>query len=243
MHLADLRHAVGRRLRNYRRNRVEGVGHDFVGDIRSRLPHVEVMTIFDVGAHIGMTAIEFSDEFPCADVCAFEPHPRNLARLKSNLIGKPNIRIYPIGMSDKAGTASFEFDPEHPSMARIADEGPETIQLESIDGFCAANSVEQIDLLKIDVEGHEVEVLSGATRLLSEDRIAIIRVETAIDPDIAYHTQLWDLCELLHPLGYRLFGFYDQWEFPLVNNPKLRRFDAAFISPSAQRRPEIKRST
>src|SRR5205807_7991096 len=130
---------------------------------------------------------------------------------------------------------------DHPSMARVVAHGEtvtDVITLETIDGFCAANSIEQIDLLKIDVEGHELGVLSGASRLLSENRIAIIRIETAIDPDVPYHTQLCDLCGLLHPIGYRLFGFYDQWEFPLVNSPKLRRFDAVFISPGTQLRTE-----
>jgi hypothetical protein len=124
-------------------------------------------------------------------------------------------------------------------MARIASHGEEvtnTVQIETLDRFCSANDVSSIDLLKIDVEGHEMPVLLGAEQLLSEDRIGIVRLETAIDPDIPYHTQLFDLCDYLHPFGYRLFGFYDQNEFPLVNSPKLRRFDVAFISPTSQNR-------
>jgi hypothetical protein len=63
-----------------------------------------------------------------------------------------------------------------------------------------------------------------------------IRRETAVDPDLAYHTQLWDIYEYLHPPGYHLFGFYDQWENTLSTDRKAAPFDAAFISPAAQKR-------
>jgi FkbM family methyltransferase len=197
-------------------------------------------TIFDVGAHIGLTAIEFSDEFPQATVYAFEPHPGNFARMKSNLVGKPEVKLFQRGLGSEAGELPFHFDPEHPSMARVAAHGEpvtDTIPVDTVDSFCAANGIQSIDLMKIDVEGHEIPVLEGAVKMLSEGRIAILRIETAIDPDIAYHTQLWDLCDTLHPHGYRLFGFYDQAEFPPEPHiAKLRRFDVAFISPDAQRR-------
>jgi FkbM family methyltransferase len=235
--VASLRHEAGRRIRNSRRSRLDGVGHDFVRDIRERLPQLTIRAIFDVGAHIGMTALEFSDEFPAAEVWAFEPHPANFARMKSNLVGKPDIRLHQIGLGGEPGTLPFHFDPAHPSMARIPVDGElvtDTVDIDTIDRFAAANRIGDVDLLKIDVEGHELEVLAGASRMLSDQRIAIIRLETALDPDLPYHTQLWDICGVLHPFGYRLFGFYDQWEDMIDRNPRLRRFDAAFLSARYQ---------
>ena len=233
--LAELRHETGRRIRNFRRNRAGGIGHDFCGDIRSRLPHVAINTIFDVGAHIGMTAIEFSDEFPGAQVYAFEPHPGNFARMKANLSGKPQAKLFQIGLGEQDGELPFHFDPEHPSMARIASHGEEvtdTVRIETLDSFAASEGVAAVDLLKVDVEGHELQVLTGAKEMLSRGAIGIIRLETAIDPDLPYHAQLFDICEHLHPFGYRLFGIYEQWEDTTSPGPRLRRFDAAFISPA-----------
>lgn len=241
MALAELRHAAGRTIRNLRRNRVDGFGHDFIADVRSRLPHLDIRTIFDVGAHIGMTALEFSDEFPQADVYAFEPHPGNFKRMQSNLIGKPDVRLFQFGFGAEPSEVPFHFDREHPSMARVASHGEavtDTIKLDTVDRFCAAQGIGKIDFMKIDVEGHEIPVLQGSKGMLHDGAIELLRIETAIDPDMAYHVQLWDLCEILHPHGYRLFGFYEQWENTLsTDNAKLRRFDAAFISPRAQRRP------
>lgn len=239
MALAELRHEIGRRIRNLRRGRIAGVGHDFVGDIKARLPHLSIDTVFDVGAHIGLTALEFSDEFPNAAVYAFEPGSRNFRRMQSNLVGKPDIRLHNIGFSSVPGEAVLLCEPEHPSMARIVRRGTantETVKLDTIDNFCAAAGVKQIDLLKIDVEGHEMQVFAGAQKMLEEGRISIIRFETAIDPDLDYHTQFFEAFEFLRPLGYRLFGFYDQWENTLADSPALRRFDAAVVSRASLQR-------
>ena len=239
MHLAHVRHEIGRRIRNLRRGRIVGVGHDFVSDIKTRLPHLTIDTVFDVGAHIGLTALEFSDEFPSATVYAFEPGSANFRRMKSNLIGKPDIRLHNIGFSSAPGEAVLLCEPEHPSMARIVSGGTdntETIKLDTIDNFSVAEGVKQIDLLKIDVEGHEMQVFAGARKMLEDGCISIIRFETAIDPDLEYHTQFFEAFEFLRRLGYRLFGLYDQWENTLADNPALRRFDAAVISPAALQR-------
>lgn len=239
MALEAVRHEIGRKVRNFRRGRIAGVGHDFVGDIKSRLPHLHIDCVFDVGAHIGLTALEFSDEFPNAKVYAFEPGSSNFRRMTSNLVGKPAIRLHNIGFSSVAGEAVLLCENEHPSMARIVDDGTantEIVRLETIDEFALSAGVKQVDLLKIDVEGHEMQVFAGARKMLEEGRISIIRFETAVDPDLAYHTQFFEAFEFLRPFGYRLFGFYDQWESTLVDSPGLRRFDAAVISSAALQR-------
>jgi FkbM family methyltransferase len=218
---------------------VVGVGHDFTGDIRNRLLNLAMCSIFDIGAHIGMTALEFGDEWPNASVYAFEPHPGNFSRMRSNLIGKPDMELFQMGFSDKPCEAPFHFDAEHPSMARVVSGGEaitDSIKLDTVDRFCSERGIQDIDLMKIDVEGHEMPVLRGASAMLSQGRIAVLRIESAIDPDSDYHTQLWDLCDFLHPNGYRVFGFYDQWEDTIDPSPRLRRFDVAFISPAVQER-------
>lgn len=64
---------IGRAVRNFRRRPSKSQGIDFIAEIKSRLPQLEIKTIFDVGAHIGLTALEYSDAFPDAEVYAFEP--------------------------------------------------------------------------------------------------------------------------------------------------------------------------
>src|SRR2546430_2092256 len=107
---------IGRTIRNLKRRPGESQGIDFIAEIRSRLPALNVKTVFDVGAHIGMTALEYSDAFPSADVYAFEPSADNFERMKLNLIGKPDIKLHRIGMGSEKSTATLYLDPDHPSM-------------------------------------------------------------------------------------------------------------------------------
>jgi FkbM family methyltransferase len=188
--------------------------------------------IFDVGANIGMTALEFADAFPAATVHAFEPGSDNMRSLNGNLSGKPDILRYQLAFGSEPGTADLLIEPEHPTMARIgAGVGPtEKVKVDTIDQFCVAHQISQIDLLKIDTEGYEIPVLVGAKGMLANNTISIIKAECAVDPDMNYHTQFSEVCDVLHPYQYRLFGLYDQWEDTLHPTPRIRRFDAAFIS-------------
>ena len=202
-------------------------------EIKSRLPLLNVKTVFDVGAHIGITALEYSDRFREAHVYAFEPGSENFRRMTSNLVGKPDIRRYQIGFGASEKTAVLFMDPAHPSMARLVetpDPNSENVTIDTIDHFCAMHEIREIDILKIDTEGHEIQVLTGANAMLQSSSISIIKAEVAADPDSTYHTSFFKLFEFLNPFGYRLFGIYDQCENEFSPGPRLRRFDAAFIS-------------
>lgn len=230
---AATRAIIGRAVRNLKRKPSESQGVDFIAEIKSRIPSLKVRTVFDVGAHIGLTALEYSDAFPGAAVYAFEPSEANFRRLTSNLIGKPDIAKHRIGMGAEASAKTLYTDPNHPSMARLtehAEGSAETVTIETIDSFCGDHNIASIDVLKIDTEGHELQVLAGARQMLSSSRIGVIKAEVAVDPDSNYHTSFSDFSELLHSFGYRLFGFYDQFEDTLSPGPRLRRFDAAFIA-------------
>jgi len=62
-----------------------------------------------------------------------------------------------------------------PSIA--CEKGIIEVPIDSIDSFCAQKKIDQIDLLKIDTEGHEMCVLKGAEKLLSEKRIDFVLSE------------------------------------------------------------------
>lgn len=242
MKLITLRRKVGRKIRNFRRRPGPSFGFSLQDDIRTRLPNWQVRTVFDVGANIGMTALEFSDEFPDAAVYAFEPNAENLRQMRANLIGKPEVLTQMLALGAMPGTGHLLLNPDHPSTHRLVSsdhDGTETVSISTVDQFSADKDISQIDIMKIDVEGHELDVLAGAKRMLAASGIGIVKLECAVDPDSSFHTQFSDICEALHPHGYRLFAIYDQCEdfmTPIQRRiPKLTRFDCAFISPSLQK--------
>ena len=230
----NIRRALGRRKRNLLRGPDARWGVNFISEIPRRLGHAP-QVILDVGAHIGMTALELSDAFPEAVVHAFEPGSRNFARLKANLSGKPEIQLHQLAIGAASGSANLLIEPEHPSMARIGEgDGPsETVEVTTLDQFCGDNGIGHVDVMKVDTEGHEFEVLEGARELISEGRIDLIKLECGVNPDFDYHADLAEVMTYLQERGYRLFGIYDQWECTLNPSAALRRADAAFVSRRA----------
>jgi FkbM family methyltransferase len=238
MPIATLRRMAGQAKRNFLRKTDSNRGADFIADIKTHLSGLSVATVFDVGAHIGMTALEFSDRLPTAVVYAFEPSPKNFQRMADNLVGKPEIRRFQIGFGAQPAQAKLFMDPDHPSMARLNAKEPlpfEQVEIATLDQFCSEQSIATIDILKIDTEGHEIAVLEGAAGLLAEGRILMIKAECTVNPDNTYHTPFSALCDVLYPNGYRLFAIYEQTDNPRSPGPRLHRFDATFISPKLPR--------
>ena len=85
----------------------------------------------------------------------------------------------------------------------IRDEGAESsqeIKLTTLDKYCDINDVNHIDVLKIDVEGHEPEVIKGAKNILADKKVDMIFLEV--------HPSLGEFYDSLVLLGYEYF-YYD----------------------------------
>jgi hypothetical protein len=67
--------------------------------------------------------------------------------------------------------------------------------LVSVDDYCRTRSIDHIDLLKLDIEGNELEALRGATKMIEEGRIDFIQLEfgaTTLAARVSFH-DLWTL--------------------------------------------------
>ena len=101
--------------------------------------------------------------------------------------------------------------------ARIQDESEVDIdrgslidvELSTVDAEMKNHGLERIDVLKIDVEGHEMSVLEGADQTLSDGRVDVILVETRFGSTGAdWHTPFQDILEHLEARGFRMVGSY-----------------------------------
>lgn len=153
----------------------------------------EGMIIFDVGANIGEITLLFSKYVgETGKVFSFEASSTVFKKLESiiHFSGRKNIYLYNLAVSDKIGLINFYEYPDEfsgwNSMAKrpLEDYGIEIkpikyeeIQSITIDKFCEDNSIDYIDLLKIDVEGAEYQVLLGAEEMLRQKRIKCLVFE------------------------------------------------------------------
>jgi len=148
------------------------------------------INILDIGANTGSYCMHINSEFPEANIYAFEPNNNAYRILLKNMANYNNIRCYNLGLSstsDKQKIYTYESDliSEHASVysSILLDlhEANKIIELEfeatTVDKFCEDNEINYINFMKIDTEGHELEVIKGAKRMIDENKIGIVQFE------------------------------------------------------------------
>jgi FkbM family methyltransferase len=220
-----IRHALRKRWRALRQPQR---GADVCTDLALV---VKPALIFDVGANIGQSAAKFRRRFPAARILCFEPSAASAARIRARRLRDVAVHEVALGSAAARATLARGHDPAIFHIAAADEEAAETIAVETLDAFCAAQAIERIDFLKIDTEGHDLEVLKGAAGMLAAGRIAAIQVEAGLNPDNRFHVPFEVLKAYLEGHGYRLFGIYDQVNEWPTRQPHLRRANPLFVAP------------
>lgn len=141
--------------------------------------------VWDVGANVGHYSVKLADSVGHRGrVFAFEPSPANRERLGANATGHANITILPYGLSSQPGRVAFvQGDDQIGATSRLArpEDGASPslheIDLRRGDDLIKAGEVSPPDALKIDVEGHELEVLDGLAETLRDPRLRALVIE------------------------------------------------------------------
>lgn len=209
-------------------------GRDVTQDLKRRC--VRLGTVFDVGANVGQTATAFARAFPEAVIRSFEPFASTFVLLRQNTARLPNVYCEQLALGAGAGNVSVPLQGSsvNNSLQTCLDspaDGPvETIEVDTLDAYCRTRDLDEIDYLKIDTEGHDLEVLKGASELLATHRIGFVQVEAAMTRANRKHVAFAEFDEHLWKFGYVLFGIYEQtpeWD----GEARLRFANPVFISP------------
>jgi len=167
----------------------------------------------DVGANLGEWTIPLARTVGAAGrVLAVEPTPRSAAALEATLAANAlrHAEVIRCAVSDHDGNAEFAVPVvtsarTDTGTARLGPVGAGyerlNVSLRSLDSLVAERRLDRVDLIKIDVEGHERQVLDGAETILRRHRPALV-IETGHEAEgdrPAIHDRL-------HGLGYRMLG-------------------------------------
>jgi len=222
-------------------------GLDSVWDIKQIYAGRQLKTIFDLGAHVGETACSYAENFQCASIHSFEPHPQTFCLLQANVRRFPNVNTLNVAVGEKEGTVALHVNQfsatnsllpnvnelkEGAVAAAMRPVGKVTISLCSLDSYCRDQNVSFIDLLKMDVQGYELHVLRGARRLLAEGRIALIYSEVQFEALYEGQAYFQDVYAELMRHGIQLVDLYGH-NRSLYS--ALRWCDALFVNPSAMK--------
>lgn len=134
-------------------------------------------TFFDVGANIGLVTFAIAAQRPDVTIHAFEPSAPNIAAWKRNqaLNAAPRVQLVEAAVSDDEAGGHLTV-PSDSGSGMLAAHGVR-VPTVTLDAYCARHYIERIDVMKIDVEGHEAGVLAGARRLLEARAIGTIVLE------------------------------------------------------------------
>jgi FkbM family methyltransferase len=170
--------------------------------------------VVDVGANEGHYSADVWAVNSDAHVFAFEPHPETYGRLLSHASGKEKMTAINAACGSAAGQLvlydySGSAGTEHASLHAGVIEGihrrkseKHVVEVIDLDTFATERDISLIHLLKIDAEGHELEVLKGAANLLRENRILAIQLEFN-EMNVVSRVFFKDFCDLLP--NYRFY--------------------------------------
>lgn len=184
------------------------------------------MIIIDVGASSGVFSIPWHKKYPTAQIYCFEPNNKNFSLLSKNINALNNIYIFKQAVSSSAGVKDF-YEANYTnssSLLHFNDKGvetwkhptPTTPKLETIstydvecvrlDEWMAENGIKgDIDFLKIDTQGHDLEVIKSLGEEIK--RVKEITAEVQIVETEVYKnsSKREDLFEYMKQKGFSIW--------------------------------------
>ena len=181
-----------------------------------RLPlRRDFRTVIDVGANRGQFALCSTVRFPEAQVFSLEPLRGPRAKMQALFAGSPRVQVIPKAAGASAGRAKVNVSGADDSSSLLAMGelqlrrypetkmvGAEEVDVDTLDGIFGGMELASPVLLKLDVQGFELEALKGAKELLG--RVDAVLTEASFVPFYEGQALFDDLHALLTEAGFSL---------------------------------------
>jgi len=139
-------------------------------------------TIVDAGAHIGMASILFALKYPTARIIAIEPEPLNFAALIRNTAPYKTITPFQAALWREDGEVTLGASSAHPKGAfQVVENGRQRARAVTMETVMRETGIHSIDLLKVDIEGAEIEVF-GSCPWIRNVRVIAIELHDRVRP-------------------------------------------------------------
>jgi FkbM family methyltransferase len=190
--------------------------------------------IFDVGANIGQTAIEYNKIFDNPKLYCFEPFANSFDILSETTRINSETKSFKIAISNSTGKALLPSSDESQSYVRkewVESLGSVSVDTITLDDFTKQQNIDKINILKMDIQGSELKALQGGGGLLQNHQIDIIYTEVLFVNLYDGQCFFCDIQNFLQDFGYQLYGLYDLCYGNTLNRSgDLAWGDAIFIS-------------
>ena len=190
-------------------------------------------TVIDVGAGLGTFSLY--ETFPESRHFLIEPIAENepyLAQICRNL---KNAEYIIAGATKKSGSLNLSVSPDlvsssisQPSESQSADTYLRTIPAITLDEVCRKRNLEAPYLIKVDVDGQEVDVLAGATQILQQTEYVIV--------EVTLFGQMYEVMSFMKSQGFVAYDIVEQGYRP--SDAVLWQVDMAFVKEFGQFRKE-----
>ena len=164
----------------------EGYDRSWVTALTSEMRPV----IVDVGANAGLFTHMIWTLNPNSQITVFEPLPRMASKIAAwRKKTGASVAIHNAAVSSQSGEASFFVSADNDTTASLRNDGSKT-QVVSVPVVTLDSTITEgaILLMKIDVEGFEIEVLKGARKTLENTRFLLVEAHTQEDVDLLQGT-------------------------------------------------------
>lgn len=165
----------------------------------------------DVGTHTGDILDVLLQQSPNGTHFGFEPIPLLYQQLQTKYSSNSNVQLFDYALCNNNGSTSFNYVTSNPSYSGIKkrnyDRKGETdteivVKTARLDDLLLQQTA-KIDLIKIDVEGGELDVLKGASALLTRDKPVVI-FECGLGGSDIYATTPAQLFQFFETHGYSI---------------------------------------
>lgn len=180
-------------------------------------PLNESHVVLDAGAHHGWFFHCWLDWCPKAEVFAFEPTEESFRRASQLYGSDPRVNLFQLGLGSQAGELTLHIladsqvsnsflAPRQSTWQSIAYAtglvSQRRVPVTTVDEFCATQKLNRVHLLKIDVQGFELEVLKGARGTLAN--IDHVFVESGIQRLYEGAPSFSDVCDFMEQHAFHL---------------------------------------